>query len=63
MYKKLYVYKCEDKCEECKHNRQTFKEKVAEDKVCQKCKRNRVSEDQLSLFGDKRVETGNKILA
>jgi hypothetical protein len=64
MYKKLFQYKCE----ECKKPRQTFKEDIANKKVCAKCIRTRVPESQMSIFDalssvDKPVNyVGNSII-
>lgn len=52
MYKKLFFYKCAD----CKKKRQTFKEEKVESGVCRPCLAIRVSPNQVSLFGDNRVD-------
>ncbi len=46
MYKKIYFYNCEW----CKKKRQTFRLYVSVEKVCSKCKRTRVSENQTNIF-------------
>lgn len=56
MYKKLYFYKCIT----CEKKRQTFCEDKATEALCGVCRRTRVSEDQLSLFGDKAVGSVDK---
>lgn len=44
MYRKLYIYICEG---ECKKKRSSLNPSR---KTCTKCERNKVSEDQMSLF-------------
>ena len=46
MFKKLFIYKCDD----CGKKRQTFKESICNSKICMKCKRSKVPEEQMNIF-------------